>query len=246
MMNSPDFKSLGLDSPQKNQMNLWWLIGAALVTIFLWQFTWGNYILYPFSILATWFHEMGHVLTALFVGGNFQKLVIFPSGSGYAIHSGGGLGRIGQALIAAGGPLGPAFAGGIFIMSSRSYKNARTCLLILGGALLLSVLIWVRSLFGIAAISLWGIALLFVALQTSRWFQGWTIQFLGVQALVSTYHQRGYLFMDQAVVGGQRIISDTGQIARQLFLPHWFWACLIIAISTLIFIQSLRFAYRSH
>ena len=149
----------------RNQMGISWLIGAAAVTLVLWQFSWGDYILYPFSILATWFHEMGHGLTALLLGGDFRKLVMLPNGSGFAIHSGSlFLGPIGRALVAAGGPLGPAFAGGLFIISSRRYKNAHICLMILGGLLLLSVLIWVRSLFGIVAISLWGAGLLFAAL----------------------------------------------------------------------------------
>ncbi|NJK37333.1 MAG: M50 family metallopeptidase [Oscillatoriales cyanobacterium RM2_1_1] len=243
-MNSSKFELDNFSSKRPNQMGLGWLIGAGLVTIFLWQFTWGSYILYPFSILATWFHEMGHGLTALFLGGSFKQLVMFPNGSGYAIHSGAlFLGRIGNALVAAGGPLGPAFAGGIFIMSSRRYKSAHFCLVGLGVLLLLSVLIWVRSLFGIVAISVWGLSILFIALKTPQWLQGWTIQFLGVQALVSTYHQRGYLFMNQAVIGGRGVVSDTGQIAQQLFLPYWFWAILIIGVSTLIFIQSLRIAY---
>ena len=240
-----------LNSPSLNrqkhpkQMGVSWLIAAAVATVVLWQFQWGGYILYPFSILATWFHEMGHGLTAMLLGGNFQKLVIMPSGSGYAIYSGQVLfGRVGEALVAAGGPLGPALAGGAFIISSRRYKSAHYCLLSLGGLLVASVLIWVRSPFGMVAISSWGLSLLFIAIKTPHWWQGWTIQFLGVQALVSTYHQRDYLFVNKAVINGQVIVSDTGQIAQKLFLPHWFWASLIIVISVIIFIQSLQIAYR--
>jgi hypothetical protein len=35
---------------------------AAATTVVLWQFAAGRYLLYPFTILATWFHEMGHGL----------------------------------------------------------------------------------------------------------------------------------------------------------------------------------------
>ena len=58
------------------QMGLTWLVAAAIVTAIMWQIPIGNYILYPFSILATWFHEMGHGLMALMLGGQFQKLEI--------------------------------------------------------------------------------------------------------------------------------------------------------------------------
>jgi len=227
------------------QMGLSWLIGAAIATVVLWQFPWGNYILYPFSILATWFHEMGHGVTALLLGGDFRQLQLFPDGSGVATHSGSlFFGRIGRALVAAGGPIGPAIAGSAFILSSRRYKTVHYCLMGLGCALMISVLLWVRSLFGIFAISLWGLTLLVMAFRAPHWLQGWTIQFLGVQAAISTYQQRGYLFMNQAVIGGRPIVSDTGQIAQQLFLPHWFWAGLIILLSVLLLAQSLRLAYR--
>jgi hypothetical protein len=97
-------------------MGISWLIGAAAVTLLLWQFSWGNYILYPFSILATWFHEMGHGLTALFLGGNFHKLVMLPNGSGYAVHSGSlFLGPIGRALVAAGDRWGQPWRGGYLL-----------------------------------------------------------------------------------------------------------------------------------
>ncbi len=227
------------------KMGLSWLIVAAIATVVLWQFPWGNYILYPFSILATWFHEMGHGLTAILLGGNFHKLLIYPNGSGIAQHSGSlFLGRIGQALVAAGGLMGPPIAGAAFIVASRRFRNAHYSLMFLGGMLLISALIWVRSLFGFVAISLLGITILAIALKTPKWLQGFAIQFLGVQACINTFHQLDYLFTGAAVIGGRQMLSDTGQIARQLLLPYWFWGSLIAAASLIILVQSLRIAYR--
>lgn len=238
---------LELNSGAENQpwlshnIKINWLIVSAIATIILWQIPWGNYILYPFSILATWFHEMGHGLTALLLGGNFQKLEIFANGSGLATHSGGlFLGRVGRALVAAGGPLGPAVAGSLFILAGRNRKTAKSTLLFLGALLVVSALIWVRSAFGGLVIPLWGIAILGIALRAPRTFHVPTIQFLGVQACVSTYHQVGYLFTHRVVINGSGIPSDTGQIAQQLFLPHWFWASLICLISIFLLVQSLR------
>ncbi|PKL76350.1 MAG: peptidase M50, partial [Candidatus Melainabacteria bacterium HGW-Melainabacteria-1] len=42
-----------------------WLIVAAMITVMLWQMPFGGLALYPFTILATWFHEMGHGLSAM-------------------------------------------------------------------------------------------------------------------------------------------------------------------------------------
>lgn len=43
----------------------------------------------------------------------------------------------------------------------------------------------------------------------------------------------------------RQLVSDTGKIAEYLFFPHWFWATLIIIVSSLIFWVSLNIAYGS-
>ena len=225
------------------RMGLTWLIAAAIATILLWQVPGGNYILYPFTILATWFHEMGHGLAALLLGGQFEQLQIFPNGSGVAFHRGAlFLGPIGQALVAAAGPMGPPIAGAVLIQASRSFKVASLSLKILGSFLILSTLIWVRSLFGLIAIPLLGLIILGISLKAPRWVQGFTVQFLGVQACVSTYLQLDYLFSASA---GPGLHSDSAQIQQQLFLPYWFWGGLMAIASLVILVQSLRIAYRS-
>ena len=109
------------------RMAFWGLIAAAVLTVVLWQIPGGNYILYPFTILATWFHEMAHGLTALLLGGRFTKLLIFSDGSGAAYYSGPLLlGTFGQVLVAAAGPMGPPVAGAALILTSRSLKAAQT------------------------------------------------------------------------------------------------------------------------
>lgn len=228
--------------PELERMGLNWLIGAAIATIVLWQFPAGDYILYPFTILATWFHEMGHGLMALMLGGNFQKLQIFSNGSGVATYSiSSSWGSIGPALVAAAGPMGPPIAGAVLILASRSFKTASLSLKILGGFLLFSTLVWVRSWFGLIAVPLLGLIILAIAIKTPRWVQGFAIQFLGVQACVSTYHQLNYLFSYSA---GSLGLSDTAQMERYLFLPYWFWGGLMAIASLVILVQSLRVAYR--
>ena len=238
-----DFQSLETKlNNSVDRIGIWWLIGAAVATIVLWQVPYGDYILYPFSILATWFHEMGHGLAAILLGGNFEQLQIYADGSGVAYHSGSLLfGRIGRALVSAAGPMGPPIAGAILILASRSFKTASISLKILGGFLLLSVLIWVRSLFGVVAIILLGFIILGISFKGNRWFQGFSIQFLGVQACISTYHQVNYLFTPTA---GPLGLSDTGQMQRQLFLPYLFWGGLMAVASLVILLQSLRIAYK--
>jgi hypothetical protein len=201
------------------QMGLTWLVAAAIITAIIWQIPIGNYILYPFS----------------------QKLEIFANGSGVAHYTlSGAWGYLGIGLVAAAGPMGPPIAGASLIMASRSWRTTSLSLKILGGFLLLSTLIWVRSWFGLVTIPLLGLMILAVALKTPIWVQGFAIQFLGVQACISTYHQLNYLF---SYTAGPLGLSDTGQMQRYLFLPYWFWGLLMAMASLMILVQSLRIVY---
>ena len=222
---------------------LFWLIAAAIVTVFLWQIPFGNYMLYPCTILATWFHEMAHGLMALLLGGSFSKLLVYANGSGMAYFTGPlFLGSLGGALVAAAGPMGPPLAGAGLILTSRSTKARSVSLFVLGGLLLASTLLWVRSLFGLVAIPALGVLVLGIGLKGSENLRSFAVQFLGVQACISTYRQIDYLFSYSAGTLG---LSDTAQMQKALLLPYWFWGGLIAIASCLILVLSLRHAYRS-
>lgn len=229
--------------PVKRKSSMSWLFVAALLTVFLWQIPFGSLLLYPFTILATWFHEMGHGLTALLLGASFKQLMIFPNGSGIAYHTASG--RLTGALVAAGGLLGPPIAGSLFILSGASSRRSRWVLSGVGLALLVSTLIWVRTPFGWLILPLTGACLLIIANKGPDWLQSVMVQFLGVQACISTYRQLDYLFMHSANVGGQRMLSDTGHIAEALLLPYWFWGGSIALLSFLLLAGSLYKVSRS-
>lgn len=231
---------------RSEQRNDWiWLTLFAAITIVLWQFSLGRYLLYPFTILGTWFHEMGHGLTAMLLGGNFQNLQIFPTGSGIATHSGDVIfGSFGLALVAAGGPMGPPIAGASFILSSRRPVLARYGLASFGIVLIASVVIWIRTPFGMLIILLLGLIFVLLSWQFSRRTHIITIQFLGVQACISTFRDFNYLFSSGGVIAGQQFASDTSVIAQRLLLPHWFWGILIAAFSIYILVKSLQAVYK--
>lgn len=237
----------GVEGPPE-RMSLAWLVGAALLTVAAWQLPYGDYIAYPFTILATWFHEMGHGLTAMLLGGHFERLDIYSNGSGVAHYSAPAgeflLGRVRDALVAGAGPMGPPIAGALLILSSRRFSVARITLIALGTFMLLSTVLWVRSVFGLAFIPLLAAGILAIALKAPRWSQGFTIQLLGVEACVSTFRQMDYLFSSSATIGGRVMPSDSSQIALNLLLPYWFWGGLMAISSLLLLMVSLYVAYR--
>lgn len=229
-----------------HQQRLQVLAGIALISVLAWQTALGSLALYPFTILATWFHEMGHGIAAMLTGSHFDRLEIYADGSGVArsLRPVDGF-VLTDALIAASGPLGPAIAGALLIVSSRSAKATRTALTVLGAALILSTAIWVRSLVGWAVLPALGLAILLIAHRLSPQRQQFAIQFLGVQACISVWKQFGYLFSAGGLVGGQMQRSDTGAIADALLLPYWFWGASISAAILALLWWSFRVAFRS-
>lgn len=219
------------------------LILAGVLVMALPALPFGTYLIWPFVILTTWFHEMGHGLTALLTGNAFDMLVINADGSGYASSrtalDGSGLDR---ALIAMGGPLGPSVIGALLILASAARKYWRPALYALAGVLAISSVIWVRSVVGITVLPLIAAGLAFLAWRGSRNLQLFVLQFLGVLAALSMFNDMDYLFSESAMVGGRPMLSDTGAIEAELFLPHWVWALVIMCLSGLMIGASLKYA----
>lgn len=231
---------------EKKDKGVIWLVLFSLGTIVLWQIPGGNYILYPFTILGTWFHEIAHGLAAILLGGSFLYLELYPNGSGLAAHSGDlFLGSIGRAIVAGAGPLGPTFTGAVFIYSSTNEKLTRIILALFGLMLIVSIILWIKPLFGFGSgmILLFSIVIIYISIKGSTPIKRFTLQFLGVQSLVSLYLSIGYLFSDGGVVAGQEYYSDTKVMQQHLLLPYWFWGGAILAFSAFIIYKSLFYAY---
>lgn len=188
-------------------------------------------ILYPFTLLSTWFHEMGHGVMALILGGHFIRMEVFANGSGLAQYSGElFLGTIGRAIVAGAGPLAPTFMGSFMLIMSDKAKVAKWTLIILGILMLSSVVLWIREFLPILVLAFLGLLLLLVGLKGKAGIKQFTMQFFGVQAIMGFYLSIGYLFSSGANVGGYSLPSDTQAMANNLFLPFWFWGALLLFI----------------
>lgn len=219
------------------------LILAVFVVIALPSLPLGTYLIYPFAILTTWFHEMGHGLTALLMGQEFDRLMIFADGSGVAES------RLAtdssvftRAAIAAGGPLAPALVGAGLILASAHEQLWRPVLWGTSVAIFASVIIYVRSPMGYAVLPLVAALLALIAWRAPPGFARFTLQFLGVLGAMSMLRDFNYLFTEEAVIDGRRMLSDTGQIEAALLLPHWVWATLILLTSAAMVGASLKYA----
>ena len=239
-------------TPEKlnsNDKSISLLVLAGVLTIILWQIPFGGYILYPFTLLSTWFHEMGHGLTALLLGGEFEYLEIFASAGGLAHNRSSHNMLVGyelwKVLTALGGLIGPPIAGATFIIFGRKKLTARIALAAFAVFLIASAFIWIRTVVGIAIIVAFGLIAGLIALKGSARVQQFSIQFFGMQAALATFRRMDYLFMGNAVVNGKEYTSDVGAIANVLILPYWFWGALISAFSIFLVYFSLKIALKA-
>jgi uncharacterized membrane protein len=233
---------MSLRAEKERQQRIRLLVVVAVGLVLAWQTTIGSLLLYPLTLLATWFHEMGHGLVALATGADFDHLQINPDGSGVAHWQTLGEASRGQrALVAASGPLAPALAGAALIIASRNPGSTRAALFLLAAALLGSTVIWVRSLTGLIALPLLGLAIGALAWRGTAGQQRLGIQILGVQAGISAWRQFDYLFSAYASSGGR---SDTGAIADALVLPYWVWGAAISVTMVGLLWGSLKIALR--
>lgn len=220
-------------------------IGLALVSIALWQTSIGALALYPFTILATWFHEMGHGIMAMLTGARFDRLVIYPDGSGVAtsLRPSQTYGIV-SAVVAAAGPLGPAAAGSLLLLASRTHESTATALRALGWALLASTAIWVRSPTGWIVLPAMGLCILAACRYGSTSVRLFTVRMLGIQACIGVCRQLGYLFTAGGMIDGRMHRSDTGAMEDALLLPYWAWGAAIALTIAAMLWTSVRRSFR--
>lgn len=220
-----------------------WLIAMSVATVVGWQFPIGQLILYPFTWLATYAHEMGHGLTALLFGASFDRLEMYSDASGLAYWH-GNVGRIGRAIIAMGGLVGPSIAGALILTLSRQRKFARPVLFVLAGLMALTALIFARSLFAVVFVGVSALLLGLVARYSKGPLATFCIQLLGVQLCLSVFRDLSYMFSEGGSINGQQHLSDSAAIAEVLILPYWVWGSIAALCSFGFLAAGLHIALR--
>lgn len=214
------------------------------VTLALYFLPYGRTLARPLLWLSTWAHELGHGVAATLVGARCQALNLYPDGSGTAPWT-GSVGRVGQAFISAGGLCGPAVAAAVLFALARRPRMARHGLLVFAGALLVSDLLLVRTLFGLLFVGAFGAGCLIAALRASPAAAQPLVAFLAVQLSLSVFSRADYLFTATARTGAGTFPSDVAQMASNLFLPYWFWGATCGAFSILVLLAGLWIFLRS-
>jgi len=203
----------------------------------------GDKVLYPLTLFTTWVHEMGHGLTALVVGGEFDSLEISWNTGGLA-HAYATAGWR-EALVAAGGLLAPPLLGGFILAIVHGPRRARIVLAVLAGAIVLSLLIYVRSAAGLITMPLVAALLGWAA------WRGFgekpqrrvlLAQLLAVILALDTLTRMvGYAFMSKLDDGKQ---SDVQLIENNLGGHYLLWGLVIVVLALAMLGGGLWWAWR--
>lgn len=221
----------------------WSLTIATGVTAVLYVVPFLRPLSYPFMLLSTLVHEVSHGLVAMVVGGHFNSFKMWADGSGVANIS-GHFGRLSQALIAAGGLMGPAIFASLFFLA-LSKGMARGMLAAFGIALLLLDVFFVRNLFGIVFVLLLSALCLYVSFGPKKAYAQLTLGFFASQLSLAVFSRADYLFTKVALTESGPMPSDVAQIEQALWLPYWFWGGLIGIFSVLVLLFGLKRIFRT-
>lgn len=215
------------------------LVGLAaltLVLLVLWQIPGVGLAVYPFRLFGTFVHEISHGLAALATGGDFHRFTVSPDLSGLAWSAGGW-----RWVISSAGYIGSAVFGGLLILLAARGVASRVLLMVLGLALALLCLLFVRNLFGIGT----GLALaaaMFLAGYRLR--PPWSDMVLLVLALQLVLDGFNSLFTLLRLSAASTVQTDAMSMAQATGIPAVVWTVIWAAVSLAMLLLTLRLAYR--
>jgi hypothetical protein len=194
-----------------------WFWAAVAVSLVVSLTPWAQFLLYPFKLFTTWVHECGHALMTVLVGGRVTSITIEPDTSGLT-QSFVPAGRMARGLVASSGYLGAAVVGCLLMAATRVQKWAHLILLSVGVFMLVTLVLWMRNLFGFAVVLAWGVALVALARRGIGNAPRFLLSLLAIQVALNSVYDIRVLFMID------RGRSDAATMARLFLLPSWVWA----------------------
>jgi hypothetical protein len=205
----------------------WFLLGSVAITAALYLVPYGIYINLPLIWLSTLAHELGHGFTAALLGGEFDRFVMHADASGVAQWSApASFGPIRQAMVAAGGLVGPAIFAAVGFVLARNSKAAKVSLLA-GTFLLVAIAVLVvRNGFGLAFVGTLALIVGVLATRERPEVAQLGLVFMATQLAMSVFSRGDYLFMEYAETASGKMPSDVSQMADALVGPYWFWGAM--------------------
>lgn len=185
---------------------------------------------YPFRLLLTIVHELGHGLAALLTGGEFLNFVVHPNGAGLA-HTAGGW----RFIVIPAGYLGVALFGALLILIGRNHRWSRITLGVIGGGMiLLSIRYGIPSIFAgyigsglLTTLSgfIFGGLFVWVAVKAAPGWIIFLIHLIAIQAILTAFSDLvGLIGISTNFFSAPA--NDAASMAELTFIPAIVWAVL--------------------
>lgn len=215
------------------------IAAAAVVIVFiLWNVPAFDFLMYPLRLFVTFVHEAGHGLAAILTGGQFDRFVVFPNGSGVATTSGGI-----RAVILPAGYLGAALFGALLLYLVNTVPFPKTMALVLA-LLLAAVTLLFTDLLSTAFLVGVGVAAVLVLLWRFA-DRGVTMLVLNVLAMVTGLNAVLDLFalIDNSGIGMGAIRNDAAAFSAEVapLVPPVVWAVAWALIAAGLLIAAVYF-----
>lgn len=176
-------------------------------------------LLLPLRLLNTHLHELGHAIVALLTGGQVAQIVVRADGSGETPVLGGIL-----PFVASAGYLGAAAAGAGIVLAMRTEAGARRALGITGGALAVSLVLFVRGEFtGILSGLAWSALLILASIKLRGSWLLFVAGLVGVQQGINALRSLAELLQISAT---SETHSDALLMENATRIPAVVWSAL--------------------
>ena len=201
------------------------LLVPLLLAVVVYAF-WSTVFVWPLRLFVVLLHEASHGLAAVLTGGRILAIELSPREGGLCTTAGGW-----RFVISSAGYLGSALFGAfLLVLGVRGSPRAHRALTaVLGAALVLLSLVYVRSAFGFGYGLAAGVLLLGVARGLPDGASSFVLRLLGVTSL---------LYAPWDIVSDLILrsvpASDASALARMTGIPALAWGVLWLALSLVI------------
>jgi len=207
------------------------LLVPLLLALLVYAF-WSTVFVWPLRVFVVLLHEVSHGLAAVLTGGRIVSIELSPQEGGLCTTAGGW-----PFVIVSAGYLGSALWGALFLVLGfrgrpRAHRGATA---LLGVALVLLTLVYVRSAFGFA----YGLAAGALLLAVARWLpEGASSLVLRLIGVTSLLYAPWDIVSD--LVLRSVPASDASALARMTGVPALAWGLLWLAAALVLAWRAVR------
>ncbi|BAJ02445.1 M50 family metallopeptidase [Shewanella violacea] len=179
------------------------------------------FISVPFKWLESYFHELSHGLATLLTGGAVSHIQLFPNGAGLCFSQGGW-----SVVIGFSGYFGAALWGYLIFILATWPRGIRVSFALLGGAVILTTLLWGRDLLTICILASLAVLFLLPLKLNKNRYMGSGLRVMALMIMLNA-------LASPTVLLGLNGKGDAAMLASATWIPAWIWVFIWLAFSAL-------------